>query len=78
MRQRSDNPQEWLLDRIEREKDNLVELYSLATTIAALLDPDTIQDTFQREMEHDGYFTTPPVVISKDDRRPFWAGNEVT
>lgn len=45
------NPLEWLIDCIENEEDR-----QLLLPLLQQIDFDTIQDTYQTEMENDGYF----------------------
>lgn len=55
---RYDNPHDWLLKRIgelESMKD-AATLADMMRVIAPDLDPDTIQDAFEEDMDAAGYF----------------------
>ena len=49
---------EWLLDKVDQYKinNNHNELADLLYSIIPELDPDIIVDTFQGDMDKDGYF----------------------
>lgn len=51
---RWNNPVEWLQEKIP--KMNKAQLKESMDAITARLDPDTIRDLFQGEMDKDGYF----------------------
>lgn len=50
-----DSPQEWLSQKINAT-DDVAKLRGIVTSVVDLLDADEIQDTFQSEMDDDGYF----------------------
>lgn len=56
-----DGPQDWLRDVIqghaaETQGPGAAPLVSILDSVLSLLDADQIQDTFQQEMDDDGYF----------------------
>lgn len=57
------NPQEWLQDYINGL--SYTELLQEARNLASMLDADTIRDTYQSDMDAQGYFE--PGSGSEDD-----------
>lgn len=53
-----DSPGDWLGDKINGADLEFVR--GVARALIQAVDSDTIQDTFQREMDQDGYFTPQP------------------
>lgn len=51
---RWDSPNQWLMERAERWTEE--EIRSALMSITGILDPDEVQDIFQDEMDHSGYF----------------------
>jgi len=64
-----DSPNEWLAAKAATyaQAGNVTELHSLLTSIIDKIDPDSVQDVFQSEMESDEYFL---------DQEPFDAINK--
>ena len=48
------NPIDWLIWKVKSMDEN--ELRAEIINLAQELDPDTVQDLYQIEMEQDGYF----------------------